>query len=293
MQYVITNQELLIKTPNTVYFVKNSTQDNYKLIETDENNNIKTEQENYLNYIKETINDYKNQFYGRYKGLIVPLTVNVDNILNLVNTIIQYTIDKKYPIGVILLFTDNIQYNDNVNQAINLLFANNIMIFAGIDVENRNLEDILADIDAIVNTYPMIQGLYLNNVNSYTNDNNYLDINILTGYAFYKDFELISVGINNQLVDDQNLTKIISDLYVYNVDLSAYSQLNIAQNVLTKNRLIFIGTNKENIQFSDIENYLNYVRFCYLTDQNSLNTLPTYFQLLTELIDRYNHIFNY
>lgn len=51
MQYVITNQEPLIKTPNTVYFVKNSTQDNYKLIETDENNNIKTKQENYLNYI--------------------------------------------------------------------------------------------------------------------------------------------------------------------------------------------------------------------------------------------------
>lgn len=130
------------------------------------------------------------------------MIVNVDNILNLVNTIIQYTIDKKYPIGVILLFTDNIQYNDNVNQAINLLSANNIMIFAGINVENRNLEDILANIDAIVNTYPMIQGLYLNNVNSYINNSNYLDINILTGYAFYRDFELISVGINNQLIGD-------------------------------------------------------------------------------------------
>lgn len=234
MQYVITNQEPLIKTPNTVYFVKNSTQDNYKLIETDENNNIKTEQENYLNYIKETINDYKNQFYGRYNGLIVPLVINVDNISEQVNTIIQYTIDKKYPIGVILLFTDNIQYNDNVNQAINLLSANNIMVFAGINVENRNLEDILADIDAITNTYPMIHGLYLNNVNSYINNSNYLDINILTGYAFYKDFELISVGINNQLVGDQNLTKIISDLYVYNVNLSAYSQLNISTKCINK-----------------------------------------------------------
>lgn len=57
---------------------------------------------------------------------------------------------------------------------------------------------------------------------------------------------------------------------------------------MSKNRLVIIGRNKQDIQYSEIENYLKHVRFCYFTDQNSLDTLSSYFQLLTELIDKYN-----
>lgn len=101
MQYVITNQEPIIKNPNTVYFIKNATNDNYKIIETDNNGNTKTEIENYLNYIEESINDYKNQFYGKYKGLFIPILVNNQNILPIAETIIQHTVDKKYPVSVV------------------------------------------------------------------------------------------------------------------------------------------------------------------------------------------------
>lgn len=93
------------------------------------------------------------------------------------------------------------------------------MVFSGITVNNRRLEEVLTDIDKTNEIYPKIRGIYFDNVTPLINNNNYIDLNILTGYAFYRNFELVSVGFVNQLISDQNLAKIASDLFVYVVDL--------------------------------------------------------------------------
>lgn len=287
MQYIITNTEPTTIQPDTVYFITNNNQDNYRLMDINSDGATIIDQSNYLNYIRTSTNDYINQFYGRQSGLIIPLNVNPNNILVQADTIIQNTIDKRYPIGVILLFTNPIQYNNNVNQAINSLLENSIMVFAGINVGNRNIENILTDIDTIANTYKQIRGIYFNNINQYINNNNYLYANILTGYAFYRKFELISIGIDNMIVDDQNLLNIISDLYVYDLQLPTFSQNDLQGSVL-KNKLVAIIKNKQGLNYLDIESYFNHVKFGYFTDLLSFDDLPTYFQTLTDLLNRYN-----
>ncbi|MEM0324950.1 MAG: spherulation-specific family 4 protein, partial [Candidatus Aenigmatarchaeota archaeon] len=151
---------------------------------------------------------------------------------------------------------------------------------------NRNLNDVLADIDKWKTIYPMVNALFIDEI---PYDANVSELNYIISYARAKGFRYIIGNSGTPIPENKilqlkfdNLVVHESNSYQVNTTFEGNWEDSYREQSKTKFSGIIYGVSK-GIDYHFFYNFQKYFSYVYVC--NNYNTLPSYFEELLGYID--------
>ncbi|MEM0325231.1 MAG: spherulation-specific family 4 protein, partial [Candidatus Aenigmatarchaeota archaeon] len=151
---------------------------------------------------------------------------------------------------------------------------------------NRNLNDVLADIDKWKTIYPMVNALFIDEI---PYDANVSELNYIISYARAKGFKYIIGNPGTPIPENKtlqlqfdNLVVQESNSYQVNTTFEGNWEDSYREQSKTKFSGIIYGVSK-GIDYHFFYNFQKYFSYVYVC--NNYNTLPSYFEELLGYID--------